>query len=93
MKENIFCKFPQLGYSNDNGNVHELNGFMYDCAVSAGWVEPQKLQLRVQIVDRYFGILIITFGFRKDGVVGVKMMKRAEDFFTEYNGWMTARKA
>ncbi|MBQ6804006.1 MAG: serine hydrolase [Clostridia bacterium] len=93
MKENIFCKFPQLGYSNDNGNVHELNGFMYDCAVSAGWVEPQKLQLRVQIVDRYFGILIITFGFRKDGVVGVKMMKRAEDFLTEYNGWMSGRKA
>ena len=49
--------------------------------------------LRVQIVDRYFGILIITFGFRKDGVVGVKMMKCAEDFLTEYNGWMSGRKA
>lgn len=91
MKKNIFCKFPEEGYSDARGNVHERNGFLYDCAVSAGWVEERKLQLRVQVIDRYLGILIITLGFREDGVAGVRMSKSAEDFFQTYEGWMTAR--
>lgn len=90
MGRNVFGKFPQLGYSDDRGNVHEINGFMYDCAASAGWIEPQKLQLRVQIVDRYFGSLVATFGFRDENTVGVRMVKHAEDFLSEYEGWMAA---
>lgn len=86
MKENWFGKFPQLGYSNEYGNVHEITDFQYDCAVSGGWIEEKKLQLRVQIIDRYFGMLIITFGFTDDGIVGVKMSKCAEDFLQEYDG-------
>lgn len=91
MRKNWFGKFPQLGYSDERGNVHEVNGFMYDCAVSAGWIEPQKLQLRVQIIDRYFGSLVATFGFRDENTVGVRMIKHAEDFLSEYDGWMAAR--
>jgi len=87
MQRNRFGKFPQYGYSDDRGNVHdESSPFLYDCAVSAGWVEPKKLQIRVQIIDRYFGSLIISFGFRDANVVAVNMAKVAEDFLCEYDG-------
>ena len=93
MKENCFGKFPQLGYSDEYGNVHdETNGFMLNCAVSGGWLDEKTLQLRVQIIDRYFGILMITFGFTGDGLCTVRMTKCAEDFLDEYNGWMIAAK-
>lgn len=91
MKRNCFGKFPQFGYSDDRGNVHELTGFMYDCAASAGWIEPQKLQLRVQIIDRYFGSLVATFGFRDEHTAAVRMIKHAEDFLSEYDGWICCR--
>ncbi len=93
MKKNWFGKFPQLGYSDGRGNVHEITGFMYDCATSAGWIERNKLQIRVQIIDRYFGSVIMTFGFTDDGDVGVRMVKVAEDFLDEYQGWIAARPA
>ncbi len=91
MVKNVFTKFPQLGYSDDRGNVHEITDFRYDCASSAGWVEEQKLQIRVQIIDRYFGSVIMTFGFVDEKTVGVYMTKVAEDFLSEYNGWMLAQ--
>lgn len=90
MVKNSFGKFPQLGYSDDRGNVHEINGFMYDCAASAGWIEEKKLQLRVQIIDRYFGSTVMTFGFRDEETAAVRMIKHAEDFLGEYDGWMAA---
>lgn len=90
MGRNAFGKFPQLGYSNDRGNVHEITDFMYDCAASAGWIEEQKLQIRIQIVDRYFGSTVMTFGFVDENTVGIRMTKVAEDFLDEYNGWMIA---
>lgn len=90
MGKNAFGKFPQLGYSDDRGNVHEINDFRYDCAASASWIESQKLQLRVQIIDRYFGSLVATFGFRDGRIVGVRMIKHAEDFLNEYDGWIGA---
>ena len=89
MQRNLYGKFPQRGYSDEYGNVHELTDFRYDCAASAGWIEPQKLQLQVQIIDRYFGGLTITFGFVDETLVGVRMVKAAEDFLDEYEGWMT----
>ena len=52
LQKNVFGKFPQLGYSDDRGNVHELTDFRYDCAASAGWLDGRTLQLRVQIIDR-----------------------------------------
>ena len=91
MKKNVFGKFPQMGYSDDRGNVHEITDFRYDCAASAGWIEEKKLQLRVQIIDRYFGSVVMTFGFRDESTVGVRMIKHAEDFLSEYDGWMAAK--
>jgi len=90
MKENVFGKFPQLGYSDEYGNVHEMTDFKYDCAASAGWVEEKKLQIRVQIIDRYFGILIINIGFKDENRCSLRMVKCAEDFLNEYNGWLNA---
>lgn len=91
MQKNLFVKFPQLGYSDDRGNVHEITDFRYDCAASAGWVEEKKLQIRVQIIDRYFGSAVMTFGFVDEKTAGVRMIKNAEDFLAEYDGWMIAQ--
>ena len=91
MRKNVYGKFPQLGYSDDRGNVHELTGFRYDCAASAGWVDERTLQLRVQLIDRYFGSMTAAFGFRDENTVAVRMVKAAEDFLGEYQGWMAAQ--
>lgn len=91
MKKNVFGKFPQFGYSDDRGNVHEITDFRYDCATSAAWIEEQKIQIRAQIIDRYFGSVVMTFGFRDERTAGVRMIKHAEDFLSEYEGWMGAK--
>lgn len=86
---NEFQKFPQTGYSDMIGTVGEPE-HMYDCAVSADWVEERTLRVRVQIIDKYFGNLAILFGFRDDAHVTVRMDKVAEDFLKEYSGYMNA---
>lgn len=87
--KNVFGPFPQAGYSDQRGNVHEINDFRYRCCASGAWVDANKLQINVQIIDRYFGQLAMNFGFRgKDA--GVKMVKSAEDFLNEYQGWISA---
>jgi len=94
MKDNDFGLFPQLGYSDEYGNVHDITDFKYRCASSAGWIAERTLQIRVQIIDRYFGSVVMTFAFKDENIVGVRMIKVAEDFLNEYDGWMSAfRKA
>ncbi len=88
---NELCKFPQHGYSDGVGGQRTTDGFLYDAAVSAAWREEQKLALRVQIIDRYFGNLRAVFAFRDDQVV-VSMVSAAEDFLGEYNGMLLARR-
>lgn len=83
--KNVFCAFPQEGYSDEIGTVPTV-GMYYKCASSAAWVEPKKLYIKVQIIDKYFGNLGITLGF-KDDVCGVYMNKSAEDFLKEYQGF------
>ena len=87
--KNVFGKFPQYGYSDQRGNTHEITDFLYGCAVSGGWVDANKLQLNVQILDRYFGQMVATFGFSGSDA-GVRMVKSAEDFLNEYDGWAFA---
>ena len=60
-------------------------GNMYDCAVSGEWLEPKKLHLKIQAIDKYFGILDMVFSFKGDGI-SVVMEKTAEAFFEEYKG-------
>ena len=87
--KNVFGKFPQYGYSDLYCRVPTTNGFLYDCAASAAWGEEQKLLLRVQVIDRYFGNLCAIFSFRDD-VATVTMSKTAEFFLMEYVGEFVA---
>lgn len=86
---NEFGKFPEEGYS-DLIATYPAPGNYYDAAFSADWPEPQKLRIRVQIIDKYFGVLGIVFGFKNDRVVSVRMHKVAEAFLEEYHGIMNA---
>ncbi len=82
---NEFQKFPQEGYSDEVGGVDEP-GHFYDCAVSAAWTETKKLHIKVQIIDKYFGVLDITLGFKDANRLALRMVKTAEDFLAEYQG-------
>ncbi|MBE6689539.1 MAG: serine hydrolase [Ruminococcaceae bacterium] len=84
MGYNEFQKFPQTGYADMTATCG-VEGHMYDCAVSADWDEEKKLRIRVQIIDKYFGNMSMTFSF-KDNRVAVLMVKTAEAFLDEYNG-------
>lgn len=84
MCENVFGYFPEEGYSNEVGTEKTKN-FYYRCAVSAAWLEEKKLQLKIQIIDKYFGNCALTFGF-KGSKVGIWMQKNAEDFLDKYQG-------
>lgn len=90
--ENVFCKFPQLGYSNELAGLHDgSSDFKYDAAVSAGWMEKSKLTLWVQIIDKYFGNMTAEFSFKED-LAAVRMRKTAEDFLEEYQGQLCAKR-
>lgn len=89
MGYNEFSKFPQTGYADMVASVPEA-GHMYDCAVSADWPETEKLRIKVQIIDKYFGNLSIEFGFKGDKV-GICMMKNAEAFLDEYQGYANGK--
>ena len=88
--ENEFGLFPEEGYSNLVGSEF-APGHYYKCAASGGWVEEQKLFIRVQVIDEYFGILNMNFGFKDENTVGIFMNKTAEDFFTTYQGFATGK--
>ena len=87
--QNVFGSFPQEGYSDLVGTV-SAPGHKYACACSADWPEVQKLRIRVQIIDKYFGNLAIVLGFRDADHVSVRMSKTAEHFLQEYNGVLNA---
>lgn len=91
MSKNVFGKFPQAGYSDLHVGVTGPEGYYYDCAASAAWVEPKKLNLRVQIIDKYLGNFLATFSFAED-VALVTMAKTAEGFLEEYSGRLIARR-
>lgn len=86
---NEFGKFPQTGYSDMVAGANEP-GHMYDCAVSADWPEESKLRIKVQIIDKYFGNMSIEFGFKGDEV-GICMVKSAEAFLDEYQGYANGK--
>lgn len=91
INHNVFCKFPELGYSNEFGGLSTDDGFMYDAAVSSAWVQENKLRLNVQVIDRYFGNANWLFTFKDDDAT-LTMIKRAEDFMDEYEGIIVAKK-
>ena len=88
--DNAFGKFPQYGYSNEYSSIPAGGDFMYKCATSGAWRPGNKFMLYVQIIDKYFGNLTISF-FYKDDIVNVVMDKNAEYFLGEYLGEFTAK--
>ena len=89
MGKNVFGKFPQGGYSALHAGAPGPADHYYDCAASAVWAEPQKLNLRVQIIDQYLGNFLTTFSF-KDEYAMITMAKTAEGFLEEYHGQLVA---
>ena len=85
MCENVFGKFPQKGYADGIGTIP--SDVLYDCAASGAWVSENQLVIKVQIIDKYFGNLNVTAGFRDDGKLGIFMKKTAEDFLQQYDGF------
>ena len=90
MGYNEFAKFPQTGYSDMIGII-PCEGNMYDCATSAKWDDEIKLVIKVQVIDKYFGRLAMSFAF-KDDFVDVRMDKTAEHFLNEYEGTTYGKK-
>jgi hypothetical protein len=82
---NEFGIFPQEGYADQVGNT-VTKGRFYRCAASAGWTETDKLLMKVQIIDEYFGNLNMSVSFKEDKIM-VSMIKVAEDFLNEYQGY------
>ena len=90
INENEFGTFPEEGYSDEVGS-QRADGHYYKCAASGAWIEEKKLFIRVQVIDNYFGILNMTFGFKDENTVGIYMTKTAEDFFNTYRGFATGK--
>ncbi len=86
MTENVFSQFQQEGYSDQIGTI-PAPGNYYDCAASAAWIEERKLHIEVQIIDKYFGRLFMVFSFPDENNLCVSMVKTAEYFLDEYNGY------
>ena len=87
MGYNIFGLFPEKGYPNMIATKCEP-GHQYQCAASATWVEEQKLKIKVQIIDNYFGNATFILSF-KDDKVTMWITKNAEAFMYEYNVFAT----
>lgn len=85
VNQNRFGKFPELGYSKEYGAVRTTDGHTYKDAVSAAWIQPDKLMLYVQVIDDYYGNARITFSF-KEGLCQVSSVRHAEDFLWDYQG-------
>ncbi len=91
VNKNKFGLFPELGYSGEVGGVRTADGSRYRDAVSAAWLQENKLRLFVQIIDQYFGNTSLSFSFR-DGLCTVTAEKTAEDFLWDYQGEIVARR-
>lgn len=86
---NHFGLFPEEGYSAEIGGKFAA-GNTYQCAASGAWIEENKLQIMVQIIDRYFGNMTITVCFR-DERAEVSMRKDAEAFLDTYQGYASGK--
>ena len=87
--ENLYGKFPQLGYNNQVGGVPTTDGFMFNCATSACFATPNKLKIFVQIIDEYLGNATFNFNF-KENYCYLIIRKCAEGFLDEYYGEVLA---
>ncbi|MBO5369436.1 MAG: beta-lactamase family protein [Clostridia bacterium] len=90
MGKNIYGVFPEEGYS-DTVAATFAEGHYYKCASSASWTHPDKLEMLVQVIDKYFGRLHMRVAFVGEDRVAVSMFKIAEDFMNEYEGYVQGK--
>jgi len=91
VNHNVFGHLPQYGYSREVGREKTTDGFTYKDAVSLAWLQDNKIVLNVQIIDDYFGNMSAVFAF-KDDCVSATFASAAENFLTEYRGWLFAKR-
>ena len=91
INKNVFGRFPELGYSQDLGGLKTTDGSTYADAVSAAFLDANKLRIHVQIIDRYLGHVTMVFAFRDDYVT-LEATKCGEDFLAEYEGLAVGKK-
>lgn len=84
--KNVFCLFPEEGYSRDVATVSAKGNF-YKCASSGAWSEEHRFNIAVQVIDEYFGRLYMSFCFIDENTLAINFTKFAEDFFREYHGY------
>ena len=68
-----------------------MRGHYYDVSCSADIPEEEKLRIKVQVIDKYFGTACFVFSF-KDERVTVNMVKTAEAFMDEYQGLASGKR-
>jgi len=76
--------FPQEGYCGKS--VDKASDHLYECIASGAWTDDNKLVIKADLIDDYFGNLCIHLGYKGDEI-GVYMQKHAEFFLNEYNGF------
>lgn len=84
-KTEITALFP-TAYTGEYlfSEKHFMN---YRCSISAEWVDPRKLLLRIWAEDVYVGNLALFFYFCDDGRIAICAYKNAQFFFTDFNGF------
>ena len=90
VNKNVFGSFPQLGYSDGVGREVTTNSHTYRDAVSLCFTDDNKLQIKVQIIDKYLGNLLATFAFTEREAEAL-FISTAENFLNEYRGSLFAR--
>lgn len=75
--------FPETHYFDAQIGVPANRG--YDIITSGAWTVNNSLIVECFAIDKYFGKIRMTFGF-KDDKLTVMMQKVAEWFFEEYQG-------
>lgn len=83
--KNVFTDFPKYDYPDDIIGVPK-KGNRFPCAVSAAWVEEKKLMIKVMMIGKHLGGLLIQASF-KDDVIGISMVKNTNCFLYEYDGY------
>lgn len=77
-------EFPNRNYFGESIGFPKGKGYRY--IASGAWTEEHKFVLRLYVIDDYFGNLTVTFSF-KDDYVALRMIKTAEWFLDEYQGF------
>lgn len=89
MCKNVFTDFPEEDYPETVIGV-PVKGHKYNCAISAAWIEEQKLCIRVQSIDKHLGGLYIVASFKDDDLC-IKLNSNTNCFFNEYNGYINGK--